>query len=151
MNTLQKALAVLLLCGICFGLGRYLAPENIVREVEEKIVEVTKEVVREIGKTQTHIIETTYPDGRTVKETFILDEKTVVIEKDKFNEIIKKEKETIENSKPQWAIGGGVGVNLNTKLQDYSLQVDRRVLGPVWGYAQAKTDSYVGVGLKYEF
>lgn len=151
MNTLQKALAVLLLCGACFGAGRYLTPDKVVHEIEEKIVEVTKEVVKEIGKTQTHIIETDYPDGRHVKETFILDEKTVVIEKDKFNEIIKHEKEVIENSKPQWAIGGSTGFNIDERKQDYGIQVERRILGNIWGGAYGKTDKDIGVMLKMEF
>lgn len=151
MTWWQKSLTILLLCGASFGMGRYLTPNKIVHEIEEKIIEVTKEVVKEVGRTQTHIIETTFPDGRTVKETFILDEKTVVIEKDKFNEVIKKEKEIIENSKPQWAVGAGTGLNLRTKVQDYSFNVDRRILGNIWGSLQTKTDSYIGVALKVEF
>lgn len=151
MNTWQKALIVLLLCGASFGAGRYLTPDKVIHEVEEKIVEVTKEVIKQVGKTQTHIIETTWPDGKYVKETFILDEKTVVIEKDKFNEIIKKEREVIENSKPQWAVGGSTGLNLDTKRQDYGVQVERRILGNIWGGAYAKTDKDIGVALKMEF
>ena len=151
MNFWQKILVVLILCGACFGLGRYLAPEKVIREVEERVIEVVKEVVREVGRTQTHIIETTYPDGRHVKETFVLEEKTVVIEKDKFNEIIKKEREVIENSKPQWAIGGSYGVDITNRLPNYGLQLERRVLGNIWGGAYAKSNQDVGVLLKMEF
>lgn len=151
MTNLQKGLILLFLLGAAFGLGRYTLPEKVIHEVEEKIVEVTKEVVKEVGKVQTHIIETTYPDGRTVKETFILDEHTVVIEKDKFNEIIKKEREVTENSKPQWAVAGSYGTNIDDRKQDYGLQVERRMLGNIWAGAYAKQDKDVGILVRMEF
>jgi hypothetical protein len=151
MTLIQKGLLILLLCAASFGLGRYLTPTKVVKEVEEKIVEVVKEVVKQVGKTQTHIIETTYPDGKYVKETFILDEKTVVIEKDKFTEVVKKETETIENSKAQYKIGITTGFNIDNRKQDYGVQLERRLLGNIWGGVYGKTDKDLGVVVKMEF
>lgn len=151
MNTWQKALAVLLLCGFCFGMGRYLTPDKVIHEVEEKIVEVTKEVIKQVGKTQTHIIETIYPDGRKVTETFILDEKTVVIEKDKFNEIIKKEREVIENSKPNYQIRVGTGTKIDGFKLEYTVGIEKRVLGPIFAGAYGRTDKELGITLSMEF
>lgn len=159
MDLKYKLLIVLALCGFSYGLGRYLTPDKIITKEVTIEKEVIKEVVKEntnIKKnTQTKIVETTFPDGKYVKETYILDQDTVVIEKDKVvsvdKEVTKQVEKIIENSKPQYGVAAGAGYNLDQLKVVYNVQVERRILGPLFLGAYGTTNREVGALLKMEF
>lgn len=150
MTNTQKVLAILLLCGFSYGLGRYLTPNHI--EYKEVIVEkeVIKEVVKENIKknTQTKTVETWHPDGRHTIETYVLNQDTIVIEKELVaeKEIKKEIEKIIDNKKPDWMLGLTYG-----NRDDYGATIDRRILGPVFLGAYAKSDRDIGVAVKLEF
>jgi hypothetical protein len=151
MSLLQKSLIILVLLAAAWGLGRYTAPVKTITKVEEKIIEIVKEVSQTTTKQQVHIIETEYQDGRKVKETFIVNENTVVVEKERVVEKEKVVEKIVENKKPDWQVGATTGYNFDTRRQDYGVQVDRRIFGNVWAGSYAKTDKDIGVALKMEF
>ena len=150
MTNLQKILALLMLCGVSFGLGRYMTPEHVEYREVEVVKEVIKEVVKENIKknTQTKTVETWYPDGRHTIETYILNQDTIIIEKELLaeKEIKKEIEKIIDNKKPNWLVGVSYG-----NRQDYGITVDRRVLGPIFLGAYAKTDKDLGIAVKMEF
>lgn len=159
MTLLQKSLIILALCAFSYGLGRYLTPEKVVTKEVEVIKEVIKEVVKEntnIKKnTQTKIVETTYPDGKYIKETYILDQDTVVIEKDTTvsidKEVTKQIEKIIENSKPQYGVAAGAGYNFDVAKPVYVVQAERRILGPLFLGVYGTTNREAGALLKMEF
>ncbi len=151
MSTLQKGLLLLVLLAAAFGAGRFFTPVKTITKVEERTIEVIKEVAKTTKNTQIHIIETTYEDGRKVKETFIVNKDTIVLEKEKVKEVEKVVTKIVENGKAQWQVGLTTGLNLDQRKQDYGIQVERRVFGNIWAGAYGKTDKDLGVTLKMEF
>lgn len=151
MTLLKKVTVVFVLCLASFGFGRFLTPIKTVTKIEEKTVEIVKEINKTTKNTQVHIIETTYEDGRKVKETFIVNKDTIVVEKEKVKEVEKIVTKIVENGKAQWQVGVTTGLNLNERKQDYGVQIERRVLGNIWAGAYGKTDKDIGVTLKMEF
>lgn len=150
MTNLQKILALTLLAGLAFGLGRYMTPNSIEYREVEVVKEVIKEVVKENIKknTQTKTVETWHPDGTHTIETYVLNQDTIVIEKELVaeKEIRKEIEKIIESQKPNWILGVTYG-----NRQDYGATVDRRILGPVFLGAYAKSDRDIGIALKMEF
>lgn len=102
----------LLIAAIAYGTGRYASP---VKTVEvEKIVEKEK---KETSRTTRTIKR---PDGTVVQEEIV---------KDKTSKEQKKDTtKIVDNKKPDWFIGVGYGVYKTA----YSIEANRRILGPVF-------------------
>ncbi len=147
------ALSVLALA-ISYASGRYMTPEKIVT----KEVTVTKEVVHEntdVHKnTQTKIVETTFPDGHSVKETYILDQDTVVIEKAVATETVHETTKTIDNQKPNYRVAAIIGTLSNNLKPEYGASIEKRVAGPIFAGINAHTISgtvFIGASAGLEF
>lgn len=161
MNKIKLAGIALLLLGLGVAIGRYTLPEKV--KIVKEYVEVVKEVVKEVknkdsnasNKQQIHIVETTFPDGKYTKETFIINESTVVIreqvtvEVEKMKEVLKRELKETKGYKPQWAVAG-----LYNFKNDYGVMAERRIIGPIFGgvfYNNVQTTKDLGASLKVEF
>lgn len=155
---------LLILIGILISgilLGRYTVP----REVE--IVEVEKEVIKEVVKyietkkrennINIKIIETLYPDGRKVTETYKVDKSVVFISKKEKRETESTKeslkKEVIKTQKPQWLLGASAGYSIKSIGQSpiYGINADRRILGPVFLGLGYNTDNQIKANLRIEF
>lgn len=145
----------LIVLGVAFGY--YFAPEKIKTKLEIKTVEIEKEVLKLIEvnkrKTSTHIIVTEFPDGKKITETFIIDESISLVEIEKEKIVYKdreivKEKE-VENRKSQWLIKASAEVTPRKEV--YSIDINRRVLGPIFIGVAANTSREATVGVGIEF
>lgn len=144
-NLLKVALGVLLAAGLGYAFGRYAQPAKveIKKEVQIKEVEVTRKNVVTVTREEKR------PDG-----TVIIDTRTVDTSTEAVNRTSKEKESTVVTSlKPQWRVGGGVGMKYNeVKLEPvYTLGVERRILGPVFVGAYGRTDKEVGLTVSVEF
>ncbi len=114
---------------------RFLFPK-----VESRNVEIEKEVVRTDTRTVTRIIER--PDG--TKETIV----------DSVDKSVKKETSSKESTVFQKS-NYIVDLSARTKIDElqfvYELQVQKRILGPVFLGLKAGTDKSVGASVGLEF
>lgn len=158
LDLIKKYLPYIIILAIGGAFGFYYAPEKVKTKIEykEKIVEIEKEKIVEVNKrrTSTHIIMTEYPDGKKVTETFIIDEsiELIEVEKEKIvykDKVIVKEKE-INKKKADWLVKASMQV-LPYDSTIYTLDVNRRILGPIFLGASVNTklDTNVGVGLEF--
>lgn len=131
MQVTNKTIAI----GICaaFALGastRYLFPatktvENIV--TKDHVVTVVKQIKNKDGTTET--------DTTTTEDKNTTDNKVAIV-------AIR----AISN----WHVGAGANIGLNLQ-PSYSVQVDRRILGPVFVGISGDTIGRVGAHLSVEF
>lgn len=149
---IQKALIVLLLMGIAGACGFYFAPGKVETKTVEVLKEIEKVVYRENRHVNTKIIETIKPDGTIVKETYIVDETVVFVDKEKEVERIKEAMKIVETQKPQWKVSASTNILGKDKPLDvYQLSVDRRILGPIFVGIYGRTDKEFGAGVGIEF
>lgn len=142
MDLKSKALIVLAIAGLSYGLGRYLQPAKVeVREVikEVKVVERDTEYIdREVRR----------PDG-TIERERIERERTKVDE--------RRESDTskiVSNLKPQWKVQALAGANpTDFNKQDiyYGVGIERRVFGSLFAGGWVNTRKEVGVSVSFEF
>jgi hypothetical protein len=142
-----KILAVVLLIGGAYGVGRYLQPAEVKVKTETKVVKVEVEKERTKYRTITKYIKR--PDGTEER----IEEKEEVTEKESSStkrKDKKKDKQIIA-VKPQWKVQAMAELD-NFELNNYRVGVERRVIGPVFAGAWASTtlNSY-GVSLSMEF
>jgi hypothetical protein len=163
------ALGVLLL-GI--GLGRFAAPTKIIER--DRLVETSRDTELTwhayVGRTESKI--ETKTNWQTVTKwekdgsvsqtavaaqehteatrTDVTDSSGKIIEK-VVERIVEREK-IVENAKPDWLLGAGIGTRLDKLTPIYEVAVGRRLLGPVFiaGWAQVSGPSRDGaaVGLR---
>jgi ribosomal protein S7 len=132
------------------GTAYYFAPTKIETKTEVKEVEVVKETKKEQKHVNTKIVVTEYPDGRKTTETYIVDDSVVFVDKDveKQVEIVKEKK--VENAKPQW--NAKVSTSLYPNFNSiYQVDVNRRILGPIFLGVYGRTDKEFGIGVGFEF
>lgn len=156
VNYLKLGLAGLLLILLGYAFGRYLQPATVVTKVEqhEVIKYVEKSTKEKNNNKDIVIVETRYPDGTVKKETHIVDKGTIVIDKSKESSDTKDSKsETIvSNTKPQWKASGLLGVaDYSLSNRVYGLEVERRILGPIFLGAWGMNNKQLGVSLGLEF
>lgn len=155
MNLWQKSLVVLVLCGLSYSTGRYLTPEKVIT----KEVVVEKEVVKEVFKenvkknTQTKIVETIFPDGKKVTETYILNQDTIVIEKEVVaeKEIRKEIEKIIQNKKTDYRVAAAAGSKGFQIKPEYTISVEKRMIGPIFAGIYGRTDREFGLSVGLEF
>lgn len=151
--------AVIGLLGIGYAIGRYAAPTKTETKIEYQVVEkekiVEKVVYKEIDKTQRHIIEIEYPDGKKTREIWEIYESTVMVDSQRTVDLEKKVKElesqVVTNEKAQWKASALAGYDLNDKDFVYGGEVDRRIIGPVFvgGWGNTKQQFGISVGLEF--
>jgi hypothetical protein len=146
LESWQKILlAILLAFGVGYGSGRYVQPAKVEIKTQEVIKEV--EVVKHDTITVTKEIKK--PDGTTEIDTTITDkdvETTTIAD-------VKKTEETITNLKPQWNVRGLVGVSSFNFANPmvYGLNIERRIIGPIFVGAWGTTDKSAGLSIGLEF
>lgn len=135
LTKLNLLIIALIVGALGYGAGRYATPE--------KLVEVEKIVEKEAKETSKTTRTTKLPDGTVIEEQILVDKSS--------SEREREHSVAIESKKPDWFIAGGYGLNKTV----YSLEVNRRVLAPVFVGVQAiyspeeKITALVKVG--YEF
>jgi hypothetical protein len=123
---------VLVLVG--YFTGRYATPPTVVTKVETKVVEVIKKDVKTIVK------ETRKPDGTVVTTTKTHD-KSVDKRTDTQTAIVAKKS-------PDWIFGVSTTF---TNTQVYGVEINRRVLGPLFIGVMADTSGNSAAKLLIEF
>ena len=126
-NLLRNSAILLIVAGVAFGLGRYMAPEKVVT-VEKKAEQVD---------TSTTTRETVTKDGTIIKEVIKNNIVKVEIEKMKL----------VENKKPQWK----ATVLSDSKFEKYGFQVERRVFANVFAGIGMNTNKQATLSLGMEF
>lgn len=146
----KSILAILITLAVGLGLGYYFAPVKLKIEQKEVIKEVEKIKYKENKNINTKIVETIYPDGRIVKETYIVDQSVVFIEKDKQLDKITENKTEKDGIKPQWFVKAST--NLIPKLNSiYQVDVNRKIIGSIYLGVYGRTDKEIGIGVGLEF
>lgn len=111
----------------------------LVHKYLPRTVTVEKEVVKD--KIVEHIVERVKPDG--TKET--------VTDRTETRKEERKQQAVPQTLEARWRIGAALGVDQSLERQ-YTISVERRVLGPIWVGAYGKAPrSEVGVSLAVEF
>lgn len=151
-----KIAGVLILLLVAYAFGRYNTPEKVVTKIEthEVIKYVEKETKSKQNNKDIVIIETRLPDGTITKETHIVDKGTVIIDKTKQGSDQKDSSTTtiVSYQKAQWKAAGLLGVSdysLDNRI--YGLEIERRILGPIFVGAWGMTSKEVGLSVGLEF
>lgn len=150
--------------------GRYAAPARVEERerVVEKVIEVqakTKEQSSEQSQASKEriVYKTRYvrtPDGTVIKTT----EAETAKEHDSHQAEAKRETEIryvdrvkeveklkiVERAQPSWGVAVGAGLSSGLRPV-YRGQVERRILGGLWGGVYATTAREAGVALRLEF
>lgn len=127
----NKTIAIIIVISAVAGgaITRYYMPKTVTVEHE-----TTKTV------TVTHTEEKTLPDGTKVVDSTTTENQS------------KQDSKTTQSSpdNKKWLVmlGAGTGVNLQPF---YQIQVNRRLLGPLFVGVNASTDSRIGISLGVEF
>lgn len=138
MNNIKVILVAIVVClGLGYSLGRYVQPAQEV----EKIVEVEKEVIKKDIVTVVKVIKN--KDGT---EEVI----TTTTDKSQENRIANRTSEVSKNIKLDWHVTASAK-DLFKEKHIYELQVERRVLGPLFIAASYNTNNSIGVGVGIEF
>ncbi len=124
--------AILLLIGIGYATGRYIAPSKIVTKTETVIKEVVHTVTVTVTKSDGSSTSTTTTDSGTT--------------------IGSSTSSVTSSDKPSWKVAGLAGLSLNNLTTPvYGGQIERRIIGPVSAGVWGLTNSTGGVSLSIEF
>lgn len=132
-------LLALLLLVVGIVIGRYTTPEKVVTKTVTEVKTVT------VVQHDTQTVITEKPDG--TKTTVITDKSVDTTQKDKTQETEK----TVENYKPQWKVGVQLAPKNPQYEYFYGVEVERRILGPVFVGAFGNTDRTLGLIVGLEF
>lgn len=137
MSLKQVAVLLLVTATVSAALTRFYFPQ-----VQVKTVEVEKDVIH--NNIQTVVVTKKLPSGEVDSTTTIVDHTNKVDTDNKTSEISK--------IPPNWLIVGTASVTgINFANPAYGVQVNRRILGPIFINASANTKGEVGLGLGMEF
>jgi hypothetical protein len=143
------ALAGLGLGVACFVAGRYTAPTKTVTEVKTETNIVYR--YRENTQTQKRVVTVKEPSGKVTRTEDINTGTQVAAGTDA--QVVTASKQTTTLDRPSWKVSGGVKINGDLLLgkPTYVLQLDRRLIGPVWLGVQGTTDRQFTLTLGAEF
>lgn len=134
---------LLLVASVAYASGRYLQPPKVVTKTETVVKEV--QVIQHDTTTKTH--EEVKPDGTKTIDT-------VVEDKDKEenkSSADSKASTVVDTTKPQWKVGALGAYDFSTLKPIYGVQVDRRILGPIFVGAFGLNNRTVGLSVSLEF
>lgn len=138
MQSKIKIGIVLTLSALSFAFGRY--------SVKEKVVTVTKEVIKEKEQDKHRVtVITKKPSG---EETTTITEDTKTQTDTKSLDITK---EVDQGKKVMTNISALAGIDFNTKKEAYGLSASREFLGPVTIGAYGMTNGIVGISIGVNF
>lgn len=154
-NKYKIAIGLVLLL-VAYAFGRYTTPERVVTKVEtHEVIKWKERIVKEKQNDKDIVIvEIKLPDGTIRKETHIIDKGRVVIDKSKEGSDTKDSSTTTVTTynKPQWKAAGLLGIadySLDNRV--YGLEVERRILGPIFLGVWGMTSKEVGLSVGLEF
>jgi hypothetical protein len=135
--------AACLIAGFLLG-GKLVQPKEVIKTqlvdhdvIKDHVVTVTKEIVQKDGSKE---IDTTVTDDR--KQDDVKKESTVSVQ-------------PLPKVDPKWFVTVGAGIDASSLSSlgspVYSVGVDRRILGPIYGGVWGNNKSQVGVGIGLEF
>ena len=144
MNFLKTIVAGLLLVALGYGFGRYAVPAKV---EEQKQVDVQKS--DNINKDVIVVKhEVKRPDGTIIIDTTTQDKSTIV----KNTNSEETDTKITTNAKPQWSIGAMAGVKYDTLAQpNYTVNIERRIIGPIFAGVYGRTDKEFGLAVHFEF
>lgn len=154
---MNKYIIYLVILGIGGAFGFYMAPEKIKKEIQIKEIEIEKEVIKEVEvnkrRKSTHTIITEFPDGKKIIEIFEVDEsiKVVEVEKEKiiYKDKIKNIKKETIKQKSQWY--AKISISVYPTQEVYQVDLNKRILGPIFLGVNGNTKNEFGVGVGLEF
>ena len=134
---------VVLLLG--YGFGKYGQPAKIVTKTNTVIQTVTVDHVN----TVTVVKEVDKPDGTKEIDTTTTDKSQVNTDTDVHVETEK----VVTESKAQWRVAAALvpQVSGGTFGPLYGLDVERRILGPIWAGVGADTNRQIALKVGFEF
>lgn len=132
---LGSPLTYLLVAVLSAALTYYYFPK-----IEERHTVEEKEVVR--TQVRTVIREVTRPDGSTTRDTVITDNSTGTR---------TSSVDVLKLRQKDWHLSASVSYNFDARKQDYGVQAQRRILGPVYLGAELRTDKSAGLIVGVEF
>jgi hypothetical protein len=145
--------AILFYC-IGWGVARFNTPEKLVKIEVEKKQSASEDASKSSKRKSTK--KTSKPsaicDGtfETTEET--VDEDIQEILNRRWESIIKAQALAVENSKPEWMATIGIGYSFEDDERRYSLEVKRRIAGPLWaGLKAIPSDQYIEANASQEF
>lgn len=143
MNTRLYVLIALLLIVIGYALGYYTLPQKVVTQTvtEVKTVTVIQHDVQTVTK------EIIKPDGTKEIDTVTTDKS---VDTSKSEEKIDKTK-IVEIGKPQWKANVQFSPKETKYAYVYGVQIERRILGPVFLGVFGNMDRTLGVSVGLEF
>lgn len=139
MKILHVLLIMLVSLVLGYGLGRYLAPVKI----EKQMVEVEKEVIKK--DIVTVIKEIKRPDGTVETTSSTVDRSEVV------KEIEKEIRVEVEAKKHDWLLRALVEARDFALPPNYGVGLERRILGPIFLGAYYVSTKTIGLSVGLEF
>lgn len=143
MTNRNKLIAVVILIGLAYAVGRYLQPNKIevITETIIKEVEVIKRDIEIIKEKETR------KDGTIVERETTRDKSTETRDRDQKD----KSHSIVSNEKPQWRVRGDVGYSFRDKDNVYGIGFEKRYMGPIslglWG----NNKEQAGFSASFEF
>ncbi len=128
------------------ALGFYLKPTKVVTKLETVVKTVTVDHVDIV--TEVHVIEK--PDGTKDTTTIIKDKSVITGQTDSDTKIEK----VVTTDKAQWRLNALIAPlqGLESPVAPlYGLEIQRRVLGPIWAGGFVNTSRVYGVTIGLEF
>jgi len=148
----KQIVILLVLMGVAGAFGYYFAPGKVETKTVEIVKEVEKIKFQENKHINTRIVETIWPDGRTTKETFIVDNSVIFLDRETEIEKIKESLKIITTEKPMNKVSVSTNIVGKDRIADvYQVNYERRIMGPVFLGVYGRTDKEFGAGVGIEF
>lgn len=156
-KTILKISGLVIILLVVFATGRYCTPEKVITKTETveviKEVKVVETVTVQQNKRQTKTVITEYPDGKKVTEIYEVNEDVIFIENNS-NSTVDSNTSTntttiVKTDKPNWNLYGVAGYQDNRF--NYGINVNRRILGPVFIGVTGKNNKDLSIGIGIEF
>lgn len=142
MKSKNVVILALVAVAVAYAFGRYMQPASIEIQTREvvKTVEVNTVQKRKIK------IKIVHPDG-TVEERWV-EEDITISQKENVKESSKK----VTNQKTQWKAHALAGVTDNNFSEiQYGIQIERRIIGPIFLGAYGIQGGTIGLSVGMEF
>lgn len=143
MTNRNKLIAVVILIGLAYAVGRYLQPNKVevITETVIKEVEVIKRDIEIIKEKETR------KDGTIVERETTRDKSTETRDKDQTD----KSRSIVSNEKSQWRVRGDVGYSFRDKDNVYGGGFEKRYMGPVSLGMWLNNKEQAGFSASFEF
>ncbi len=139
----MKIKILYILLPILLFAGGFYTAKKFSPTIETRIQTQEKEVVK--NQIQT-VVKTYTTDGKVASETITTDKSTILTDKKSDD----KSKVVLPDPKKDWKVSLGISPTRYQQVEGYSLQIERRILGPWYLGVQASSEAQrVVVGFEF--